>query len=95
MTDQEEVSVKVQFEYFTEKNEQKFSKPFETKINLDPENFDINNTTIINTCNFKKKDQRFEYYMFDLDKNLFITNTKDLIEAIKPKKLKQLNQRNY
>ena len=80
----------------TEKNEQKFSKPFETKINLDPENFDINNTTIINTCNFKKKDQRFEYYMFDLDKDLFITNTNDLIEAIKPKKLLTMrNCQNY
>ena len=55
MTDQEEVSVKGQFEYFTEKKEPKFSKPFETKINFDPENFDINNTTIINICNFKKK----------------------------------------
>ena len=65
------------------KKEPKFSKPFETKINFDPENFDINNTTIINICNFKK---RLKIFMFDLDKNLFITNTNDLIEAIKPKK---------
>ena len=51
---------------------------------MDPENFDVNNITIINTCNFKK---RLKIYMFDLDKNLFITNTNDLIEAI--------NKRNY
>ena len=34
--------------------------------------------------------------MFDLDKNLFITNTHDLIEAIKPKKLLTMrNCQNY
>ena len=34
--------------------------------------------------------------MFDLDKNLFITNTNDLIEAIKPKKLITMrNCQNY
>ena len=34
--------------------------------------------------------------MFDLDKNLFITNTNDLIEAIKPKKLLTMrNCQNY
>ena len=55
MTDQEEVSVKVQFEYLTGKKEPKYSKPFETKINFDPENFDVNNITIIHTCNFKKR----------------------------------------
>ena len=34
--------------------------------------------------------------MFDLDKNLFITNTNDLIEAIKQKKLLTMrNCQNY
>ena len=49
MADQDEVPVKVTFEYFTEKNDQKFSKPFDVKVNLDPESFDINNANIIIT----------------------------------------------
>ena len=92
MADQDEVPVKVTFEYFTEKNDQKFSKPFDVKVNLDPESFDINNANIINTCSFRGKEERLEYYLFDLNKNLFITNTEELIEAIKPKK--QLAMRN-
>ena len=88
MSSQEEiVQIQVKFEYFNEKNEQKFSEPFEAKVNLNPEKFEINCSNIINLCNFRKKEDRLGYYMLDLDKNQFIINTDELIEAIKLKKL--------
>ena len=88
MSSQEEiVQIQVKFEYFTEKNEQKFSEPFEAQVNLNPEKFEINCSNIINLCDFRKKEDRLGYYMFDLDKNQFIINTDELIEVIKLKKL--------
>ena len=88
MSSQEEiVQIQVKFEYFTEKNEQKFSEPFEAKVNLNPEKFEINCSNIINLCDFRKKEDRLGYYMLDLDKNQFIINTDELIEVIKLKKL--------
>ena len=81
------VSIKVKYEYFTEKNEQKFSKNFETKVNLAPDNFDENLVNINKTCNFRKPEDRYYYYMYDLDKNLFITHYKDFCELVKAKKV--------
>ena len=59
MSKAEIVTIKVKYEYFTEKNEQKFSKNFEAKVNLDPENFDENFSTINKTCNFRKLEDRY------------------------------------
>ena len=81
------VSIKVKYEYFTEKNEQKFSKNFETKVNLAPDNFDENLVNINKSCNFRKPEDRYYYYMYDLDKNLFITHHKDFCELVKAKKV--------
>ena len=81
------VTIKVKYEYFTEKNEQKFSKNFEAKVNLAQDNFEENLVNINKTCNFRKPEDRYYYYMYDLDKNLFITHYKDFLELVKAKKV--------
>ena len=82
----EKVQVKVRFEYYTEKNEPKFSKPFDVKLVLSEDSFNENLTTIQKSCNFRKAEERFYYYIFDKEKNVFITEGNDLINYLKKNK---------
>ena len=82
----EKISVKVKFEYYTEKNEPKFSKPFDIKLVLSEDSFNENLTTIQKNCKFRKDEERFYYYIFDQEKNVFITEGIDLINYLKKNK---------
>ena len=82
----EKFSVKVAFEYFTEKNEPKLSKPFDVKLVISEENLTEVLNKIHKTCKFKKEEERFYYYIFDQSKNAFITNGKDLLNFVKQNK---------
>ena len=83
---EEYVPMKIKYEFFSEKGEIKFSKEFDVKLSLDPNNFDENVVTILNSCNFKKKEDRVYYYMFDQEKEIFITKAEQLKEFKKNKK---------
>ena len=83
---EDHVPMKIKYEYFNDKGEQKFSKEFEVKLSLDPDNFEENPITILNTCNFKTREERFFYNMFDLEKEIFITKTDQLKDFKKHKK---------
>ena len=67
MSKGEIVSVKISYEFYTEKNEPKLSNAFAVKINLDPDNFDENVVNINKTCKFRKPEDRYYYSMFDND----------------------------
>ena len=84
--DDEFVPVKIKYEYFTDKGEQKFSKDFDVKVNLDPEYFFENSVIILNGCNFRTKEERIYYHMFDLEKEIFIIQASQLKELAKNKK---------
>ena len=83
---EDHVPMKIKYEYFNDKGEQKFSKEFEVNLSLDPDNFEENPITILNTCNFKTREERFFYNMFDLEKEIFITKTDQLKDFKKHKK---------
>ena len=74
---------KVKYEFFNEKGEQNFSKEYEVKLSLNPNDIEENNIIILNTCNFKTKEERVFYRIFDQKyKNIFIGNSR-LLEYIK------------
>lgn len=83
---EEHVPIKVKYEFFNEKGEQKFSKDFEVELSLDQENFIENAVVISNTCKYKEKEDIMYYYMFDLEKETFITNASEFKEFKKNKK---------
>ena len=83
---EEHVPMKIKYEYFTDKKEQKFSKEFEVDFTLDPDNFEENEVVILNTCNFRSKEERVYYHMFDLEKEVFITKAEQLKDFKKNKK---------
>ena len=80
------VQIKLKYEFFSDKGEQKFSKEFKVKVPLDSQNFDEVYITIINNCDFKTKEERIYYQMFDPDKQLFIINSEQLTSYLKQKK---------
>lgn len=84
--DEEFVPVKIKYEYFTDKGEQKFSKDFGVKLSLDPEYFFENSVIILNECNFGTKEERIYFHMFDSEKELFIIQASQLKELAKNKK---------
>ena len=83
---EERVPMKIKYEYFTDKGQQKFSKEYEVKLTLAPENFDENEVIILNESSFRKKEDRIYYHMFDLEKEIFIKQASQLIEFKKNKK---------
>ena len=84
---QDEVPLKVKYEYFNQKGEPEYSKEYEINISLDPENFLANNAKIFTTCeDFKTREERVYYHMFNPEKNLFITDCEQLKEFVQQKK---------
>ena len=68
----DKVTVKVSYEYFTEKtNEPKLSKPFEIKLIISE---DINEiiVNINKLCKYKKQEDRTYYRLFNLETGLFL-----------------------
>ena len=69
---------KVKYDFFNENGEQNFSKEFEVKLSLNPDCIEENYIIILNTCDFKTKEERVFYRIFDEKKNIFINNSKQL-----------------
>ena len=75
--------IKVKYEFFDERNEQQFSEEYKLEISLAPENFEDIPTLISNLCNYKTKEERIYYKMFDLNRELFIINSEQLSNYLK------------
>lgn len=76
---------KVKYDFFNENGEQNFSKEFEVKLSLDPDCIEENYFIILNTCDFKTKEERAFYRIFDQKNNLFINNSRQLVYIINQK----------
>ena len=84
---QDEVPLKVKYESINQKGETEYSKEYEINISLDPENFLANNAKIFTTCeDYKTREERVYYHMFNPEKNLFITDCSQLKEFVDQKK---------
>ena len=80
------VQIKIKYEFFSDKGEQKFSNEFKVDVPLDSQNFEEVPIMIMNNCDFKTKEERMYYYMFDPDKQLFIINSEQFTSYLKLKK---------
>ena len=84
---EEDVTLKVKYELPKIKSAPVYSKIYEVKINLAPEEFDGNKMLIVNACkDFKTKEERVYYHMFDPDTQMFITKCDELRTFVKNKK---------
>ena len=84
---EEDVTLKVKYELPKIKSDPVYSKVFEVKINLAPDEFDGNKMIILNSCKgFKTKEERVYYHMFDPDTQMFITKCEELRSFVKSKK---------
>ena len=84
---QDEVPLKVKYESINQKGEVEYSKEYEINISLDPENYLANNAKIFTTCeDYKTREERVYYHMFNPEKNLFITDCGQLKEFVEKKK---------
>ena len=82
---EEQVPIKVKYEYLGENNELKYSKDFEVNVSLDPDNFEINEINIMKNCKFKTQEERAFYHMFNPQTDTFIANVEELKNFIKQK----------
>ena len=83
----DDVPLKVKYEYLNGKGETLYSKEFNVNVTLDPQNFNTNEAEIFNSCTeFKSKEERVYYHMFDAEKNVFILNAEELKEFVENKK---------
>jgi len=74
----EEVPIQIQFEYLNNNEETELSKPYTVYI-LPNEELELNRMRIINTCDFRTKEERIYYYMFDKNKERFLINNIEII----------------
>ena len=93
-TTDEEVPIKVQFEYLNANEELELSQEFTVKIlsqKKQSEDFETNRVNIINSCDFRTQEERIYYYMFDKNKNIFLNENTDLTPYIKSNKIIMVN----
>ena len=83
----ENVIMKVKYEYLNQKKEKAYSKEFKVSVNLGGEDsFQENIANIAKTCTeFKTLEERLYYHMFDLEKEIFITKNEELKRFISNK----------
>ena len=93
-TTDEEVPIKVQFEYLNANEETELSQEFTVKIlskKQQSEDFETNRVKIINSCDFRSLEERIYYYMFDKNKNIFLNENTDITPYIKSNKIIMVN----
>ena len=82
--DKENVQIKVQFEYLNDNNILDLSKEYKINISLlENTNFETNKEKIIANSNFKSKNERGSYHMFNKSNKKFFTKNSDFIPFIK------------
>ena len=81
--DTDKKKIKVKYEFINDKEEMDLSEEYEVSISNDPNEFDNIRIEIIRGCDFKTPEERYNYYMFDKNKNIFIANGNELFHYIK------------
>ena len=82
----EEVPLKVKFEYLNAKKENVYSKEYVVPIVLE-EGIQVNQAKIYNFCeDFQTKEDRINYQMFDPELLIFLTKTEELKKFVNNKK---------
>ena len=108
------VPINVRFEYINADEELVLSEKNTVNLSVENNRFeDIEETriTIINNCDFRTLEERFNYYMFDKDKKMFLKKNDDISpyiyhppnpkdkkvkkEKIEPKDLIMVNYKNF
>ena len=86
-TTSDEAPVKIKYEFLNAKGEIEYSKEYEVEVILDQESFEENSVRIASSCNdFKTKEDRMYYQMFNPEKDNFIMKSEELKEFIDKKK---------
>ena len=80
------IEIKVQFEYLNNNDILDLSKEYRVKISIDEEtDFEMNKQKILSEANFKTKNEREHYHMFNKVKKKFFTKNSDFEPYIKTK----------
>ena len=80
------IEIKVQFEYLNNNDILDLSKEYRVKISIDEEtDFEMNKKKILSEANFKTKNERDHYHMFNKVKKKFFTKNSDFEPYIKTK----------
>ena len=80
------IEIKVQFEYLNNNDILDLSKEYRIKISIDEEtDFEMNKQKILSETNFKTKNERDNYHMFNKVKKRFFTKNSDFEPYIKTK----------
>ena len=80
------IEIKVQFEYLNNNDILDLSKEYRVKISIDEEtDFEMNKQKILSEANFKTKNEREHYHMFNKVKKKFFTKNSDFVPYIKTK----------
>ena len=80
------IEIKVQFEFLNKNDILDLSKEFRVKISLDDKtDFETNKQKILSEANFKTKNERNNYHMFNKVKKKFLTKNSDFEPYIKTK----------
>ena len=80
------IEIKVQFEYLNNNDILDLSKEYRVKISIDEEtDFEMNKQKILSETNFKTKNERDNYHMFNKVKKRFFTKNSDFEPYIKTK----------
>ena len=80
-SNEEGVPINVRFEYINAEEEQVLSEKYTVYLSVENNKFeDIEETriTIINKCDFRTAEERFNYYMFDKTKKMFLKKNDDI-----------------
>ena len=77
----EELPINVRFEYINVDGELTLSERFTVNLrvlNNRFEDLEVARITIINNCNFKTSEERFNYYIFDKNRKMFFDKNSDI-----------------
>ena len=80
------IEIRVQFEYLNDNDILELSKEYKVKISLDEKtDFETNKKNILSQANFKTKEERNCFHMFNKSKKKFLTQNSDFEQYINTK----------
>ena len=86
ISNEEGISIQIQFEYLNANEEMELSKPYNAKFQPQ-EDFDVNRLNIINSCDFRTQEERIYYFMFNRNTKVFFHNNQDILNYYKLNKV--------
>ena len=86
ISNEEGISIQIQFEYLNANEEMELSNPYNVKFQPQ-EDFDVNRLNIINSCDFRTQEERIYYFMFNRNTKVFFHNNQDILNYYKLNKV--------